>query len=242
VFWSRHEQKGRAGTVEIAFTDRHGGVSARPFDSLDLGGARDHPGDVEANFAILATALAVDGVATMHQVHGRDVCIVGATTTTRPTCDALVTDTPGVALCVRVADCVPVVLADPDVGVAAVAHAGRDGIVAGVVEATVDAMRSRGAQQIRGWIGPYVCGGCYEVPIALRAEVSKVAPVAFACTTWGTPSLDLGAAVRAQLGAADVEAVDVSACTLESPGLYSYRRDHANAGRFGGIVVLRGDE
>jgi copper oxidase (laccase) domain-containing protein len=70
--------------------------------------------------------------------------------------------------------------------------------------------------------------------------VSKVAPAAYACTTWGTPSLDLGAAVRAQLEAADVEAADVSACTRESPALYSYRRDRADAGRFGGVVVLRG--
>jgi YfiH family protein len=240
MFWSRQVERGRAGTVEIVFTDRHGGVSAAPCDSLDLGGAgasaRD---DVAANFAALAEALGVDGFATMSQAHGRDVVVADSIGPQRPSCDALVSSMPWVALCVRVADCVPVVLADPDSGVTGVAHAGRKGVAAGVINATIDAMEAAGAEQIRAWVGPHVCGGCYEVPAELRAEVSEVVPAAFACTTWGTPSIDLGAAVRSQLEDRHVTAVDVEGCTRESADLYSYRRDHQASGRFAGIVVLK---
>jgi copper oxidase (laccase) domain-containing protein len=74
----------------------------------------------------------------------------------------------------------------------------------------------------------------------MRAEVSVVEPAASATTRWGTPALDLGAAVRAQLERDDVTVVDVSRCTLESPDLYSHRRDGASAGRLAGLVRLRG--
>jgi YfiH family protein len=227
--------------VDVAFTDRHGGVSAAPFDSLDLGGAAtERAAEYAANLGVLAEAFGVTRFATMRQVHGRDVHTVRAGEVEPPTCDGLVTDVPATALCVRVADCVPVVLADADAGVTGVAHAGRNGVVAGIVDATVEAMRSLGAERVRGWIGPHVCGGCYEVPSQLRAAVADVVPAAFACTTWGTPSLDLGAAVAARLRAYEVEFTAAPGCTRESADLYSYRRDGAGSGRFAGIVVLHG--
>ena len=102
-------------------------------------------------------------------------------------------------LMVRAADCVPVLLADPVAGVIGAAHPGRPGLAAGVVPATVAAMRERGATDITAWIGPHVCGGCYEVPAEMRDEVGALVPAAVATTTWGTPALDLGAGVRAQL-------------------------------------------
>jgi YfiH family protein len=228
--------------VDVAFTDRHGGVSTPPFDSLDLGGARsERAAEYAANLAALAEAFGVTRFVTMRQVHGREVHRVRAGEVEPSTCDGLVTDAPSTALCVRVADCVPVVLADADSGITGVAHAGRNGVVAGVVDATVDAMRSLGAERVRGWIGPHVCGGCYEVPGELRAAVAEVVPAAFACTTWGTASLDLGAAVAAQLRACDVAFEATPGCTREAADLYSYRRDGAGSGRFAGIVVFRGE-
>jgi polyphenol oxidase len=234
VFRSQYRVGGAAGVVDVVFTDRHGGVSAPPFDSLNLGGA-----DGSRNRALVAAALDVDDLVVMRQVHGADVATVDAVGSSPPTCDALVTTTPDVAVCVRAADCVPVVLADPDAGVVGVAHAGRVGMAAGVVSATVTQMRDRGAAGITGWVGPHVCGGCYEVPDALRKAVADRVPAAFACTTWGTPSLDLGAGVTAQLRAAGCDAVDASVCTRESDDLFSYRRDGASAGRHGAVVVLR---
>jgi copper oxidase (laccase) domain-containing protein len=64
-------------------------------------------------------------------------------------------------------------------------------------------------------------------------------PASYAETSWGTPSIDLGAGVRAQLEEADVVVHDASRCTLESPDLYSYRRDGEGAGRQAGMVRLR---
>ena len=83
-----------------------------------------------------------------------------------------------------------------------------------------------------------MCGRCYEVPEELRAEVGAVVPEALATTSWGTPALDLGAGVAAQLAAEEVEATVVAGCTREDPGLHSYRRDGAAAGRTAGLVWL----
>jgi copper oxidase (laccase) domain-containing protein len=133
-----------------------------------------------------------------------------------------------------------VLLADADQGVVGVAHAGRQGVALGVISSAVGAMRELGAQDIHAWIGPHICGGCYEVPDEMRAEVTRVVPAAFATTTWGTASLDLGAAVTAQLEQAACTVTAVGLCTRESPDLYSYRRDGEQAGRFAGLIVLRG--
>src|SRR6202046_4129932 len=129
---------------------RPGGVSARPFDSFNLG---DHVGDdpaaVAANRTRLATAigLGADRVVWMNQVHGDRVAVVdeppGAVIDDT---DALVTRTPGLALAVVTADCVPVLLADARAGVAAAVHAGRVGAQRGVVMRAVEAMRKLGAQ------------------------------------------------------------------------------------------------
>jgi YfiH family protein len=241
VFASRESHRGDAGVVEVAFTDRHGGTSPPPFESFDLGPrGPERATERDANFKLLARALGVRAVATMRQAHTAEVAVVTSATAEPPRCDALVTREHGVALCVRVADCVPVVLADPDAGVVAVAHAGRVGIAAGVVRATLEGMQRLGAGSVEAWVGPHVCGSCYEVPAAMRAEVCATTPTAFACTTWGTPSLDLGAGVSAQLLAAGCTVNDRSRCTRESFDLYSYRRDGQLSGRTAGVVVVRG--
>ena len=97
-------------------------------------------------------------------------------------------------------------------------------------------MRDLGATAITAWIGPHVCGRCYEVPQPLQDEVAHVEPVTRATTSWGTPSLDVGAGVVAQLERAEVAIVDLSRCTLESPDLYSYRREGKRSGRQAGLI------
>lgn len=174
-------------------------------------------------------------VADLSQVHGRHVA-VAAPGEPRSEGDGIVTDQPDVVLLVRAADCVPVLLADPAAGVLGAAHAGRPGVAAGVVPATVAAMRDLGARDVTAWIGPHVCGACYEVPADLQDEVAAAVPATRATTSWGTPSLDLGAGVRAQLEEAGAQVVDVAACTRESPDLFSYRRDGAGSGRLAGLI------
>ena len=212
--------------VDVAFTD----------SSLDL---RSPGPDFPDALARLEAEIGVP-VAWASQVHGDVVLAVAGPTPAGPApeADALVTTTRGVALMVRVADCVPVLLADPRAGVVGAVHAGRPGMVLDVVTRAVEAMREQGATDLLAWVGPHVCGSCYEVPEQMRAEVSAAVPEAFAQTSWGTPALDVGAGVRAQLVRAGAEIVDVSGCTREDAALHSYRRDGAASGRFAGVVWL----
>ncbi|MDJ0385132.1 peptidoglycan editing factor PgeF [Streptomyces sp. G-G2] len=232
--------------AHFAFTDRWGGGSAVPYEELNLGGAvGDDPAVVRANRATAARALglAPDRVVWMNQVHGRDVAVVDgpwAADQEVPSVDAVVTTRRGLALAVLTADCTPVLLADPVAGVAAAAHAGRPGLVAGVVPAAVEAMVSLGAEPGRMVVrtGPAVCGRCYEVPAAMRADVAAVVPAAHAETSWGTPAVDVVAGVHAQLAGLGVtDARRSPVCTLESRDHFSYRRDRVT-GRLAGYVWL----
>jgi YfiH family protein len=233
-----YAHRSSTGPVDLAFTDRHDGVSAVPFDSLNLAlVGQDDPASVEQNLHLLLADFAPGAaLADMEQVHGRAVADAGGP---REQCDALVTDRPDVVLMVRVADCVPVLLADPEARVLGAVHAGRQGLVDGVVDACVTRMRELGADRLHAWVGPHICGACYEVPQALQDEVAAREPVARSTTSWGTPGLDIGAGVRHQLEQAAVEVHDVARCTRESPDLYSYRRDGAGAGRLAGVIRMR---
>ncbi|MEU0847468.1 peptidoglycan editing factor PgeF [Streptomyces flaveolus] len=238
-------QRDTVNGAHFGFTDRWGGVSAVPYEELNLGGAvGDDPAAVTANRELAAKSLGVDParVVWMNQVHGADVAAVDAPWGDRPVprADAVVTAERGLALAVLTADCVPVLLADPVAGVAAAAHAGRPGLVAGVVPAAVRAMTELGADPARivARTGPAVCGRCYEVPEEMRAEVAAVEPAAHAVTSWGTPALDVSAGVHAQLERLGVcDRAQSPVCTRESKDHFSYRRDRTT-GRLAGYVWL----
>jgi polyphenol oxidase len=233
-----------AARVRAAFTDRAGGVSASPYDTRNLGGgAGDDPAAVRQNREKTAAELGIGPgrVVFMRQVHGADVRYVTEPfDDVPPALDAVITDQTGLALAVLVADCTPVLVADPIAGMVGAAHSGRAGTMAGVVPALVQAMAERGAQPVRmvALIGPGACGRCYEVPAELRDEVASVIPDAWSTTRHDTPALDLRAGIAAQLTAAGVRDVRHDArCTIETPELYSYRRDK-RTGRFAGYVWL----
>ena len=223
------------------FTARDGGVSTGDHAGLNL--AR-HVGDeehsVQRNRALLAEEIGAP-VVFVDQVHSADVHVLPATGQVPVrTADAMVTDRRDLALAIMVADCLPVLLSDPVAGVVAVAHAGRQGLLTGVLEHTVEAMVGLGArpEDLEASIGPSICGACYEVPAALREEAAAVLPETWALTSWGTPSLDLRAGAAAVLEAAGVPraALDVEhPCTLEDERFYSYRRA-ARTGRFAGVL------
>lgn len=233
--------------AHFAFTDRWGGVSAVPYEELNLGGVvGDDPAAVLANRAIAAKDLGLDPerVVWMNQVHGKDVAEVDGPWGDGPVpaVDGQVTARRGLALAVLTADCTPVLLADPVAGVVGAAHAGRPGMIAGIVPATVEAMTSLGADPARiiARTGPAVCGRCYEVPEQMRSDVSEVEPAAWSETSWGTPAVDVTAAVHAQLEALGVRDRQSSpVCTLESRDHYSYRRDRTT-GRLAAYVWLDG--
>lgn len=217
-------------------------------DAGNLSHRRPHrPDDLAAARAAVGRATGTDPTRwhLMRQVHGADVAVVDASVeagTELDGVDAAVTALPGRPLVVLVADCVPVLLAGPTT--VGVAHAGRAGVAAGVVAATVAALAELGdaPTTLHAVVGPAIGGCCYEVPADLAAEVADVVPEAAAETTWGTPALDLPTATEAQLRAAGVEhTARVGGCTrCDAQGRwFSHRADPA-AGRQAGLVVRRG--
>ena len=212
------------GPVELWFTEADAG-DLRDAETLDR----------------VAGLAGVEAVATMKQVHGPDVAWAGEPRA-HDAVDALLTDRTGLGLLVRVADCVPIVLAAPDDGIVGVVHSGRAGLVGDVVPTAVAALRERASGPLHAWLGPRVCGGCYELPVELAEDVAAAVPEARSTTTQGTPAADIGAGAAAQLRAAGVEVHDVGAgaCTVEDERFFSYRRQGDASGRFGALAVLRG--
>ena len=179
---------------------------------------------------MLSVALGIDepsSWAWLEQVHGAVVASAddAARLDAPPRADAAVTATPGLALVVLTADCAPLALVSDDA--VAVVHAGWPGLLAGVVEAAVAALRARGSGPIRAALGPCVHPADYEFGRAdLDRLVARLGPSVVARTRHGTPALDVPAAVRAALvraGVDDLEDVDV--CTFASADHFSHRRD-----------------
>ncbi|MCA1782977.1 MAG: polyphenol oxidase family protein [Intrasporangiaceae bacterium] len=230
-WWSER----RRGAV-LGFTRRGRGASTGVHRGLNLGRhVEDDEGRVERNRATVLHEIAVlagTGAATiepvfMHQVHGAQVRVVSGAAErggTHDSCDGIVTTRTQVALFALVADCTPVLLLDEEARVAAAVHAGRPGMLAGVVPAAVATMRQLGAQRIAAVVGPSVCGRCYEVPEQMRADAAVVEPVSAAVTWDGTPSIAVAAGVVEQLRREDVEVTWVPGCTKEDEELYSHRR------------------
>jgi YfiH family protein len=223
--------------IRAGFTSRRGGLSAVPFDTLNLGTAvGDDPSSVARNRALVDDWVGAP-VVYATQVHGTGVVVLSEPAGVGEA-DALVSVSPGAPVGVLVADCVPVLLADASAGVVAAVHAGRRGLAAGVLQAAVDAMAGAGAEveRIRAATGPAISGRSYEVPAELRDEVADVVPETFATTSWGTPALDLPAGVGAVLRRLGVRVEFVSDRDTYTDGdLFSFRRS-ARTGRFGGVV------
>ncbi len=231
-----HEEVG-AG-LRVAFTAVGAGNLA-----LHVG---DEPDVVRGNRRRLESAMGIPGGALrfMGQTHSDRVAVVGPTTQDAPDADGMVSPDGNEPLAVLVADCVPVVLADAPIadggtGATAVVHAGRVGVGNGIVEHAVRTLRRHGARELTAWIGPSVCGSCYEVPDDMMRTMARVLPEAASRTRQGTPALDLPRAVHLQLARAGarVEPLRGSGpcCTVENPRLYSHRRE-PGAGRIAGLV------
>lgn len=248
-----------AGNLAFHVGDDQAAVAARRSSveaALSRNAATGEPSG-QAGGAFPAARLAY-----MNQVHGAHVAVIDSGTCgdsvgeAAPTADAMVTTPAGIGtgaspgagnaaagLAVMVADCVPVVLVgESSTGgpVLAVAHAGRPGVEKDVIGSVVAHMRLAGANHIEAWLGPSVCGKCYEVPESMRAAVAREVPAAHSTTSWGTPALDLPAAVLSQLAGNGATAHASGICTLEDTRYYSHRRaqrDRGVEGRFIGFVA-----
>lgn len=220
------------GAVAV-FTDRTGGVSRPPWDSLNLAlHVGDAAADVAENRSRLERAVGAR-IVWMDQVHGADVRVLRGETESAGECDAVVLEAlDGLAPAVMVADCVPLLLADTTGAVRAAVHVGRAGLFAGLPERVAAEMRTVTDAPLHAVAGPHICGRCYEVSAALAEQARALG--AQSTTRWGTPAIDLLAGIKRQLDG--IPLTHVGTCTHEDSRLYSYRRD-GTTGRMAGVAV-----
>lgn len=230
-------------TVRAAFTLRGGGVSAAPFDSLNLGAhVGDSPGAVAENRRRLREGLHLPGEPVwLEQVHGTRVADLDAPGEARSAADAVLTRRPGRVCAVQVADCMPVLFAARDASVVAVAHAGWRGLAAGVLEATV-ARLGVAAGELIAWLGPAISARHFEVGSEVRQAFLGSDPGAsgaFVPNETGRWQCDLGALARRRLAALGVTEVSGGTwCTYAEPArFFSFRRD-GRCGRMAALIWL----
>ncbi len=219
------------------FTTRDGGVSPAPWDSLNLGrSVGDDPARVAENWRRLEAATGL-GFARVRQVHGTRVVHLAAPTEPVEEADAVISTAAGLAACVSVADCVPVLLADPGSGAVVAVHAGWRGTIARASHAAVRALAGLvGGQpgQLLAAIGPSIGPCCYEVSADLAARFAgEIGPVVR--NSPGNTRLDLWEANRRLLVEAGLRADKVEVvgrCTsCDSGSFFSHRRDRGRTGR-----------
>lgn len=241
--------------IAHGFFSRAGGVSGPPYASLNAGpGSGDRPEDVTENRRRCAAALGVapDRLLTSYQVHSPDVKIVTGPWERGPEkVDGMVTQTPGLALGVLAADCMPFLFADEDARIIGSAHAGWRGALAGVLENTVAAMVRLGAQpeRIRAALGPCLRQPNFEVGLDLLDAFTGKYPEAARFFAPGVTSdkrlLDLAGFGRWRLEQSGVSEVDdLDLCTLARPDrFFSYRamrrNGEADYGRNLSAICLR---
>ncbi|PJJ44241.1 hypothetical protein ATK23_1469 [Glutamicibacter mysorens] len=181
----------------------------------------------------------------MNQVHSADVHEVQPVQRkswlepAAPTCDGLLDATGAQPLAVMVADCLPVLFvgrnSQSGQTLSAATHAGRRGLLDGILENTVEALRAHGADVMEAVIGPSICGRCYEVPEDMAQESEQLRPGIRTATRWGTPGLDLPASAEDELHGLGVDVRQSGVCTLEDENYYSYRRS-SRSGRLAGLI------
>jgi polyphenol oxidase len=234
--------------VRALCSARTGGVSAAPFDSLNLG---DHVGDepdaVAANRKSFEDALGARPVF-MRQVHGLHVAVLDADSRDGIEADACITGTAGLACTIMVADCLPVLLAADDGRTVGAAHAGWRGLAGGVVEATVDAMSAIGADasKLLVWLGPCIGPDEFEVGDEVKLEFERhdiAATMHFKPAGAGKWLADLQGLARQRIQALGVTRIfgnDGSRdwCTVSNPSrFFSHRRDRIS-GRFAAAISI----
>jgi polyphenol oxidase len=224
--------------ARAAFSTRRGGHSAGPYESLNLGWLTDDDHRcVTRNRAALQAELGAPSLSFVHQVHGAEMRVITAGTTTpreRPRVDGQATDQHDVALCALTADCLPIALAAG--GAVAMLHAGWRGLATGMIASGVRAMRELGANgDLSAAIGPGAGPCCYEVGDEVHEPFAAI-PEAHAGR-----HLNLKAIAAHQLRAAGVTSVaDIGICTIcaDPSLLFSHRRDRGVTGRQAGVAWL----
>ena len=229
--------------VRVGFTSRAGGTSAGDHASLNLGfHVDDDPHDVSANRDLVQREVGAE-LTWMVQVHGNTVAHASAARTGKRgylgvgEADAVIVES-GESAAVMVADCVPLIVVAADGSRAAAVHVGRAGYVLGIAHAVLDEL----GDDAIAFLGPSICGQCYEVREELAREVDERWPGTAVTTRWGTPGLDIAGGLERQLRGRGVRTHRSSICTYESKRHYSHRRathEGRKTGRFIGLVQIK---
>ncbi len=248
----------RAGSrIRHGFFTRTGGVSQGIYAGLNVGiGSDDDRDRVIENRARVAAwfDLPLDRLATVHQVHSPDVVVVDtrSAASERPKADAMVTNVPGIVLGVLSADCGPILFADAEAGVIGAAHAGWKGALHGVLENTIEAMVSLGADRanITAVLGPSIGPKSYEVGPEFVSNFRSVDPsydVFFSASTRQDHAMfDLPSLTIRRLTDAGVRAENLDLDTYpDQERFFSYRRTtHAKEPDYGrqiSAIAIRED-
>ncbi len=234
--------------VRVFCSTRQGGVSATPFDTLNLGNhVGDNPDHVAQNRRRLADSWGVQPVF-LTQVHGNQVLEITPQTPDGVEADACWTRTPQSACTIMVADCLPVLFYSPQARVVAAAHAGWRGLAHGVLENTLQVLADQGAMDdVRVWLGPCIGPGAFEVGQDVFDALTGADPLASSAfqphTMPGKYLADLPALARLRLrsqGVAVLQGNDStpSWCTHHRADVFfSHRRDGLS-GRFAAGIAL----
>jgi YfiH family protein len=223
------------GQFPHGFLGRRGGMSVGDCAGLNVGyGSSDDREAIAGNRRLAIAALLPEAeLATVHQVHSDEVVVAGEPRPQdqRPRADGLVTDTPNLLLGILTADCAPVLFADHKAVVVGAAHAGWRGALAGVTDATIEAMERLGARRenIHAAVGPCIAQPSYEVDGAFRDRFLHADPGNarfFTEEPAGKPHFDLEGYVVHRLIAAGIDEVEaLNLDTYSDPDrFFSYRR------------------
>lgn len=236
--------------VQHGFFGRKGGVSTGHYESLNIGqGSDDDARAIRDNRARIRDALGAEKLLSCFQVHSAKTVTVTEPWRTRPQADGMVTKVPGLALCILSADCVPVLFADAEAGVIGAAHAGWKGAIAGICEATLEAMEALGADRdnISAAIGPAIQQASYEVGPEFRDTFvgeQEWTDRLFTAGKGDRSYFDLTGYVQAVLLSEGVSAVDNighDTCAMEEDYFSNRRRNHhgePDYGRNGSVIML----
>jgi YfiH family protein len=230
--------------VRALVTTRAGGVSTGEFATMNLARHSGDDANAVAENRRRLQAFLPSAPVWLDQVHGTSVAVVDDASGVRPVADAAVTRTPGVVIAVQTADCLPVLFADRNGSAVGIAHAGWRGLAAGVLEATLAALRDLGvhSNDVDAWIGPGIGPRAFEVGADVHAAFCAsdgAASAAFVALRPGKWTADLAALARNRLAAAGVATITGGGfCTYDEPDrFYSYRRAKLS-GRMASLVWL----
>lgn len=226
--------------IRALVTTRHGGVSGGPYASMNLGThVGDEPAAVAENRAILRRELPAEP-RWLEQVHGIEV-VEGEAAHGLPRADACIARTPGIVLAVMTADCLPVLLTDRAGSVVGIAHAGWRGLVSGVIESTIAAMKVA-PDELIAWLGPAIGPASFEIGGEVRDAALAAQPAAaqaFVACAAGKWLADIYQLARLRLVRAGISHVSGgNFCTVhDSDRFFSYRRDR-ETGRMASLIWI----